>query len=35
VKEAGIEAPMVWSRLEVKKIQYGGGGIVERAQVTK
>jgi predicted negative regulator of RcsB-dependent stress response len=25
MKEAGGEAPTVWSRLEVKKIQYGGG----------
>jgi hypothetical protein len=28
VKEADDEAPMVWSRPEVKKIQYGGGGMV-------
>jgi hypothetical protein len=28
VKEAGGEAPTVWSRSEVKKIQYSGGGMV-------
>jgi hypothetical protein len=27
-KEADCEAPTVWSRPEVKKIQYGGGGMV-------